>query len=79
MCDINLFIGNGCGYSESIETIDYPYLYWPAPDISALSSNPTEAFKYAVCVKSCPVADAINPVTCKEPSFFVNNENFKEC
>jgi hypothetical protein len=28
------FDGNGCGYSET--TKDFPYLYWPAPDISDL-------------------------------------------
>ena len=39
-CNVNiLFIGNGCGYTNA--TIDYPYIYWVAPDISKLSSDPT--------------------------------------
>jgi hypothetical protein len=74
---LNLFIGNGCGYSN--ETIDYPYIYWPAPDVTALTSQPTEAFKYAVCVKSCPNADAIYPVDCKQPTFFETGAKFKDC
>ena len=59
--------------------MDYPYLYWPAPDISAISSQPLQAFKYAVCVKECPSSDELKPVLCKEPSFFNNSKNWKMC
>lgn len=61
-------IGNGCGYNAS--TKDYPYLYFPGPDISNISSDPLEAFKYSVCVKSCPSGNSNTTVLCKEPSFF---------
>jgi hypothetical protein len=44
----NLKIANGCGYNTS--TLNYPYLYFPAPDVSALTSDPLKAFSYAVCV-----------------------------
>jgi hypothetical protein len=30
--EFNLSVGNGCGYNTT--TLSYPYLYWPAPDIS---------------------------------------------
>jgi hypothetical protein len=63
-----LKIGNGCGYTNA--TKDYHYLYWFAPDVSKLTSDPLNAFEYSVCVKSCPNADAMNPVDCKEPAFF---------
>ena len=73
-----LFIGNGCGYSNT--TIDYPYIYWVAPDVSKLSSDPTQAFKYSVCVKSCPKSDAAVPVECYSTSLFTNQpSNFKDC
>lgn len=61
-------LGNGCGYNTTTKA--YPYLYWPAPDISSLSSNPLEAFKYATCVSECPTNSTDTPVLCKEPSFF---------
>ena len=44
--------GRLCGVTNS--TKEYPNL-WIA-DISAASSNPTQMFKYAVCVESCPTA-----------------------
>lgn len=49
---------NGCGYNQS--TIDYPYLFFVAPDVSnmtALSTDPLKAFKYTTCVKTCPTGD----------------------
>lgn len=75
---INLFIANGCGYSN--KTLDYPYLYFPAPDVTNISSDPLTAFKYAICVKECPTANASEPISCVEPSFFVTEKDkFKDC
>lgn len=45
--------GNGCGYNDT--TLDYPYLYFVAPDYTNLRDD---AFKTAVCVKSCPTSDS---------------------
>ena len=54
---LTLSIANGCGYSN--KTKDYPYLYFPAPELSALASkNPLNAFKLSMCVKSCPKDDS---------------------
>ena len=72
-----MILGNGCGYNTT--TKDYPYLYFPAPDISAISSDYYQAFKYSMCVKSCPSSDTSEPVLCKEPSFFNSNVKFKNC
>ena len=58
--------GNGCGYNET--TKDYPYLYWPAPNLKGVnmsSKNPSDymqIFKYSTCVKSCPSGDASTQV-----------------
>lgn len=68
---------NGCGYNET--TKDYPYLYFPAPDISNFTSDPLSAFKYSTCVKSCPTANSSIPVLCKEPSFFSELDKFYAC
>lgn len=70
-----LSIGNGCGYNET--TKDYPLLYWPAPDVSAISDVPLEAFKYSTCVKECPTNES--EVLCKEPSFFTTEDKFSDC
>ena len=71
-------IGNGCGLNET--TKDFPLLYFPAPDVSAISSGEYDAFTYSTCVKSCPSNDTSTPVECKEPAFFVTeSENFKNC
>lgn len=70
-------LGNGCGYNAT--TKDYGYLYWPAPDVSAISSDYYQAFKYSMCVKSCPSSSKTDVVTCKEPSFFGSNVKFKNC
>jgi hypothetical protein len=72
-------LGNGCGYNST--TLDYPYLYWPAPDISALESgDELGAFKYAMCVKSCPSNDTSTAVLCKQPSkYFNQTSKFKDC
>ena len=75
---LNLFLGNGCGLNTT--TKDYPLLYFPAPDVSAISSGTYDAFTYSTCVKSCPNSVWANPVECKEPSFFVTKkESFKDC
>ena len=44
-------LGNGCGLNEP--TKDYPYLYWPAVEISDFY----DALKRSTCVKECPSAD----------------------
>jgi hypothetical protein len=70
--------GNGCGYNKT--TMDYPYLYFVAPDVSnltTLSTDPLKAFSYTACVKTCPKDQAA--VFCKEPSFFTGNIKFKNC
>lgn len=72
-----MVIGNGCGFN--VTTKDYPYLYWPAPDISAVSSDTLQAFRYSMCVKECPTANATEPVECKEPSFYTTNYKFENC
>ncbi len=66
-------IGNGCGYSNA--TKDYPYLYWPAPNlkINTSSTNPADymaIFKYSTCVKTCPSADNRTQVECLQPKIF---------
>mmetsp|Transcript_27452 Transcript_27452/g.20609 ORF Transcript_27452/g.20609 Transcript_27452/m.20609 type:complete len:324 (-) Transcript_27452:420-1391(-) len=68
---------NGCGYNES--TLDYPYLYFPGPDISNISDDPLSAFKYSVCVKECPSGNENKTVLCKEPSFFDASAKFENC
>jgi hypothetical protein len=70
-------LGNGCGYNTT--TKDYPYLYFPAPDISAVSSDVYQAFRYSMCVKSCPSSNSSEKVDCKEPSFFGSTVKFKNC
>jgi hypothetical protein len=67
------YIGNGCGYSAA--TKDYPYLYWPAPNlnINTSSKNPGDymaVFKYSTCVKTCPSADNTTQVQCLQPKIF---------
>jgi hypothetical protein len=64
---------NGCGYSNA--TKDYPYLYWPAPNINfnATSKDPAEymkIFKFSTCVKSCPSGNNATKVECLQPSKF---------
>ena len=79
----NLFLGNGCGYNTT--TKDYPYLYWPAPDVSALESGVTvnsalQAFKYSMCVKSCPKNVSSVAVQCKMPTkYFIDSGKFANC
>ncbi len=65
MGDLNL--GNGCGYSN--KTLDYPYLYWPAPNYNINTSSTNVAdylavFKYSTCVKECPKNDTKVKVDC---------------
>jgi hypothetical protein len=65
--------GKGCGYSP--ETKDYPYLYFPAPNlkINTSSTNPGDymaIFKYSSCVRECPTADNKTQVLCKTPDLF---------
>jgi hypothetical protein len=67
--------GNGCGFNTS--TVNYPYLYFVAPDVSnltAITTNPLKAFAYTACVSSCPTNTST--VNCYPPSFF-NNNNIK--
>mmetsp|Transcript_23391 Transcript_23391/g.23014 ORF Transcript_23391/g.23014 Transcript_23391/m.23014 type:complete len:192 (-) Transcript_23391:1345-1920(-) len=68
---------NGCGYNTS--TLNYPYLYFPGPDISNITSDPYQAFKYSMCVSECPSANENSMVRCKEPSFFETNVKFENC
>jgi hypothetical protein len=68
-----IILGNGCGYSAA--TKDYPYLYWPAPNlnINTSSKNPGDymaVFKYSTCVKTCPTADNRTQVQCLQPKIF---------
>ena len=72
-----LTTGNGCGYN--VTTMDYPLLYFPAINVTALSANPLDAFKYSTCVKSCP-RNNTDTVVCKPPTFFTSKASyFKEC
>ena len=66
LIDVNINLGNGCGLNET--TKDFPYLYFPAVNVSFSSGN-YDVFKYAMCVKSCP-KNSSDPVLCKEPKFF---------
>lgn len=77
-CNLILFdeyLENGCGFNTT--TKDYPYLYFPGPDISNISTDPLQAFKYSMCVSECPTSTST--VLCKEPSFFVNSVKFENC
>lgn len=74
----------GCGYSEA--TKDYPYLYWPAPNlnINTSSKDPAEymkIFKYSTCVKSCPSGDNTTKVQCLQPLKFSTDQpnSFFDC
>lgn len=63
----------GCGYTA--DTKDYPFLYFPAPNlqINTSSKNPGDymaVFKYSACVKSCPTADNRTQVMCNMPKLF---------
>ena len=69
---------NGCGLNET--TKDFPLLYFPAPDVSSISSGEYDAFTYSTCVKSCPTNDTKTPVECHEPTFFITQgDKFKDC
>lgn len=69
--------GNGCGYNKT--TINYPYLYFVAPDVTKLNlTDPLQAFSYSVCVSECPT-NSSNPTKCVEPSFFNNSIKFENC
>lgn len=74
----------GCGYSA--ETKDYPYLYWPAPnlEIDTKSTDPKEymkIFKYSTCVKECPSAKVTSQVLCLQPKKFETDKpgKFSKC
>ena len=60
-------MGNGdnniCGYTAGFE--DYSKLY--IDDISSAAANPTNVFKWGVCVKSCPT-DSTDSIECKKTS-----------
>jgi hypothetical protein len=72
--------------------MDYPYLYFPAPDVAAIkninstggagsiANSAAAILKYSVCVKTCPVNDTTIKVDCHEPSFFsTNTKYFRNC
>jgi len=74
----------GCGYSN--QTLDYPYLYWPAPnlEINTASKDPKEymkIFKYSACVKECPSSKVATQVKCLQPKRFDTDMvgKFKDC
>jgi hypothetical protein len=74
-------LGNGCGYNTT--TKNYTYLYWPGPDLSAIYVNFTDdpliAFKYSMCVSTCPGNDS-TPVLCKMPQrYFNESTKFIDC
>ena len=76
--------GRGCGFSEA--TKDYPYLYWPAPNLNFNTSSKDAAeymkiFKYSTCVKTCPSGDNSTKVDCLQPVKFSTEQpgNFYEC
>lgn len=77
--------GRGCGYSEA--TKDYPYMYWPAPNLDGVnftSKNPADymkIFKYSTCVKTCPSGDNTTKVECLQPLNFTIDKpgRFREC
>lgn len=67
-------------------TKNYPYLYWPAPNlqINTSSTNPGDylaVFKYSTCVSACPSSDNTTKVNCMQPATFNKDQpnKFSNC
>lgn len=76
---------NGCGYSP--QTINYPYLYFPAfptkDQIESISDGDydtvMEMLNNGVCVSSCPTSNTSIPVDCYNTNETNTNIKYLNC